>query len=578
MLTFQRANADLRDDDLAIELHATAVSICEEFTHKDPVYRQYFTDYYLSMVCSMLNDACFLHAEICKPRPGAVAPPDVLRTAEWWVSTVLDFGRTYLAIMRNHLPHEECESPLLIHAVKRADSVRKFIFQAPVRVDYLPKTREERRVTVVCINHQIACERYLQAVIAHQRHSSVESLLWEKSVVRGRDVGASPTGPADKLLRAIGDQLAKCAAEEMKNRTSVEQLGAFALHETDEGDEADLLAPYRDRIKTIARATRDHLEAQQQALYYKKRSAPWTLQTRAAAQFLNVAEYTRTGVEFDLGLRASSDDYDLLAPVAAQSAKCIVRAAKLANVTSGFDRKAKDDIVHLYKTAADMTETNVYCSEPSPKNPAPLSPSDEAVLAVAAAAGRRFAKAALARAQGNIKLRNAWMMAADATAALVCDREPRRAHKHRVRAFTADFTPEELARADALAVLAANMELELEDSRRTGVHSTPGASMAAQQEVQERENGSAAEEMKDTDDPAAGDSERVVGDVRRASRRDGSDESGIVAESSQSASRSTGASSSKRGAEGKKSSRRSALGRRREAARRRGRSDRRSRE
>jgi hypothetical protein len=254
-------------------------------------------------------------------------------------------------------------------------------------------------------------------------------------------------------------------------------------------------------------------------------------------------------VQFDLGLRSSSDNYNVLASLAAQSAECFVQAAEMASVTSGFDRKVKEDVVHLYKTAADMTETNVYSSEPSPKNPAPLSPSDEAILAVAAAAGRRFAKTAQARAQGNMKLRNAWMMAANATADLVCDRKPRRAHKHRVRAFAADYSPEALARADALAVLAADMQMELEESSRTSMHSTPGASMAAQQESSERENGSSAEEAKEGGDPGVEESERVVGDVRLVSRWAGSDVPVVVAESSQSAPRSTSARSNKRDAE-----------------------------
>jgi hypothetical protein len=122
----------------------------------------------------------------------------------------------------------------------------------------------------------------------------------------------------------------------------------------------------------------------------KKRSPLWTFHTRAAAQYQNVADYTRNSVEVDLGMHEVKDDDLLLASLAAQSAQYFAYAAEISNVVT--DREAREDMVDLYTTAADFLETNLFSKEQSARKSAALS-SEEA-LGVAEKAGQCYAAAA----------------------------------------------------------------------------------------------------------------------------------------------------------------------------------------
>jgi hypothetical protein len=312
-----------------------------------------------------------------------------------------------------------------------------------------------------CLQHQICFERNLHAQRAYQQGCTTECTLWEKAAERWTPTPAfdrggnnrTPHRLSDPLLRCIGDHLALRARQLTKRKKDLEKMGGFSCTVSSR-QELGQLAPYYSDIQAIARATKDCLVHQALAETRKKRSALWTYHTRAAAQFQNVADYTRNYVEIQLGMHDAKKDDRFLASLAAQAAQYFVYAAEISTAVS--DREARDDMVDLYTTAADLLETNLFSKEQS----AIKSSALRVVLCVAEKAGQRYAAAARAKAQGWLPLLNAWMDAAHATSALVHEGEPRRANKRRTRVLTEEYSPDALARADALAARAQALEEE----------------------------------------------------------------------------------------------------------------------
>jgi hypothetical protein len=241
------------------------------------------------------------------------------------------------------------------------------------------------------------------------------------------------------------------------------------------------------------------------SLAMKKRSVIGALHMRASLQFEKFAHHLQMAMELARVGGSSHMREELLAAIAERSARNFANAAEAFSAVT--DPAAQEDLVNLYKIAADLQETDELSVERSGKQLDKIS-SPEA-LAVADTAGQRYAAAARARAQGNIPLRNAWVAASDATARLVRDQAPRRAKHRRTRVLTEDYSPEALARADQLAAAAEGLEracftytdLTQEGSVEDDAH---GADVAVGGE------GGAAEESKDK--------EQVAGAAGRATQ------------------------------------------------------------
>jgi hypothetical protein len=406
-------------------------------------------------LCALLNDACYLHGQIHVAGRG-ITPLPVPRPAGWFIAASQACANAYLeTISGTGTPRE---SPYLPRAVVALNSARKYVFSMPTNVEggAAPVTGMSAGEY---LQHQVCFVRNLQAQRAYQQGNTVECQLWEKAAERWKplyywgDSDNPAQRKADPLVRSIGDHLAQRARQLTKREEDLKKMGALALYVSPPHKLGEL-SPYYSDIRTIARATKDSLVQHALAEEQKKRSPLWTFHTRAAAQYQNVADYTRNHVEVALGTQNAKDNDLLLASLSAQSARCFAYAAEIS--TTVTDREARDDIVDLYKTAADLLETNLFSKEQVARRSSAVS-SEEA-LRVAEKAGQRSAAAARAKAQGFAAVRNAWMEAAKATNALVMDLEPRRANKRRARVLSEEHSPDALAHADALAARAQALE------------------------------------------------------------------------------------------------------------------------
>jgi hypothetical protein len=456
------------------ELQNLAVSICKAFAEQMeehyvnnsfPGFPIQWTMTEMENVRKLLNDACYLEAQLKSDEHRdrdhcAASAAQLQQRAKWFASTALSCGQSCLKQVQSANPNSR-EKYLLMGAVNSANFVRTFVFEVPgsVEISLSPAAPND---ALVCMHHQTSCERMLQALRAFERGSMVESALWEKAAARWNvppqpmcynDIPAGSAG--DPLLRSVGDHQAYYARQLTKCEEDVKQMGGFAL-KMEAPQDLGPLAPYLPRIKTIARATKDSRIQQLLADAQKKRSALGILHARASVQLQNVAYYTHSVIAVELGVDVGNQVDALFATLAPQSAQCFVHAAE---ATSSVTAPAlREDIVALYTCAGDLLETNPYAAEQCARAGQPFSSQD--ALRVAEKAGKRYAAAARASAQGDVELRNAWKAAADATKVLVAEVEMKRGSKRRARVLSAEYTDAALARADELAAAAVAMEKE----------------------------------------------------------------------------------------------------------------------
>jgi hypothetical protein len=436
------------------EHQTIAVTICRLLARGQHQSDPHFAAEDFESLCAALNDACFLSLQLRNPRTRATTSDAVADRARWWIGSMRLCGLGCVQMLRTGCLYYETECTLLKEAFHAADVVRKFVYKTPVSVEtlsVLSDPTQELQDTGRCLHYQIACERILQALRAYQQGCVAESMIWARATVRWELPESARnemvTSVGDMRRRYMSDQFALRAKQMMKSQEDVDKLGTFALHV---GEEAPHLGASLQDMKFIVRAAQNSAVQIGHTYRHMKHSKPFALHAYASERFQNAVDY------MEANLRHGSTDFSfaLLARLADQSARCFAHAADALAAVS--DRAVREDLVNLHKLAADLFETNAYTITLDVKDLYLLS-SDEA-LTVAEKAGQRYASAARARAQGDLVLYSDWLTAAQATAAFVTDLRARRRNKRRTRIFTEAYSPEALARADALAAVAMETE------------------------------------------------------------------------------------------------------------------------
>jgi hypothetical protein len=246
------------------EMHDIAVTTLREIVKPGSSGESHFSALQADQLCTLLNDACYLHGEIgvAEVLNDASSPvrAAALQRARWWVNNALACGRHLKKMITGCELGDRHQCELLQDAMIALRNVRKFVFQAPVPVDQRAAHSTEMdhaEQAAECTHRQASCERYLHALRSQDEVSLSESFLWAMAAQRWCE---KPTwegdGPAteepDRVRRCLGDYVALRAAQLMKNRSDIGLFGDFALHMGEERSSTQL-APQLQRIKALAR-------------------------------------------------------------------------------------------------------------------------------------------------------------------------------------------------------------------------------------------------------------------------------------------------------------------------------------